>query len=1109
MSHPARTSRGAFNPNVIKDKNVFKSHAKVKTIQGKDVTIVSCNIRGWQSKAESLSNIARSEKADIILLQETHCYEGKAPQIKGYSTYFRNRGTKSKGGLATLVFDKLSHFVTKLETSNEPSEFFSIKMDCFDPPLVIVNFYGVIENQYTKQELLKVQAELFNTFETHMQSGSNVLLIGDFNNHLGNQMGLTQNVNTKVSPGGLNLANWVGDNNLHLLNIRDQGHTHVDASSKNGNSNILDLAIINDQSIVKSFTVDTQTKATPYRIRAVKGKKTRVFTDHRSLIIKISPNWSKKPKTNKVTNWNYSKQGGDDDYIRLTDEFAAMLTNEVEATQSPDELYNWFLGEINKIKMSAYGKTTSTITRAKKIEDDQMWHKRLEEVTKSITSLNKYKITDKIWEFRSKTSTKFSDKQFVSIKHPDTGSLTQNREETNEVILSYNYNLLRKGKVDKEEDLLDNENVKDIIIDCGMSAEEIEGDDDITWEEFQQVLLKVKLSGKKVYRDLIKGGPLFKYAYFGMMRKFYTTEELPKQFNCTTLMKLFKNKGSRNDLKSNRFIHLKDYSSKVFERLVMMKLERRMSLSTPDFQIGGQKQSSTTEHLLTLMVYMSQLEKKQGGGLCQFLDIKTCFDVIELRDILTETVRAGVTGKPLRNIAKFTDSNTITIQGDESGQSRTVNNSAGQGSGYAPVGTALTMATVIEDKIEQAGEKIGKSLIESVNGMKLSQLMFVDDLSKCCVNSTESARMGSAITEALRELKMQAHSEKSCILAFGRKREKFKEEVEANPTMVQGFKMGTKSLETYLGMQFSELGSSDSITKTLLARRVKCMTKAIDLRNKLEDIRVQSLGWLVTAITVFKATIVSTLTYGCGAWVGLTKAQSDLIEAIQRQCLTTVLGISDRCSYQSLLHVTNIPPATLIVKKSKVTFVNDLLHLKGKGICLEVIQMEHSITPTKGLIYEVKEICREWGLPDVTKAYADPRRLKRRIEGSIKKAVLIQSLSGKAAPLHRLRDRTQQQRAYYLMPKERAILAMAYEVGCLNFKMNRKKESQKKYGNLKCWVPACTGKDSLDHVMYTCQGYETPPYKDQGVIEEWIEYLYQLNKERVRKFRTSLVNWSS
>ena len=447
--------------------------------------------------------------------------------------------------------------------------------------------------------------------------------------------------------------------------------------------------------------------------------------------------------------------------------------------------------------------------------------------------------------------------------------------------------------------------------------------------------------------------------------------------------------------------------------------------------------------------------------------------LIELRDILAETAKSGVTGKPLRNIAKFTDTNIISIQGDESGSSRTVTNSSGQGSGYAPVGTALTMATTIEDKIDLKGELLGGDIVREVDGLRLTQLMFVDDISKCCKNSEESKNMGEAYTMALKELKMSAHKDKSCLVVFGKKRAQLKEEIANNPTRVQDFIMGIKEQETYLGMQFSELGASDSITKTLLTRRVKCLTKSIDLRKKLEDSRVQSLGWLITAITVFKAVIQSTLLYGCGSWINLTKAHSDLIEAIQRQCLTTTLGITSRCHYMSLLQVTGIQPAIDLVKKAKVTFLNDLMHIKGKGIALDVIKKEAALDPTKGFLAEVKQICQEWQLPDVSRSYADPKLLKGKINSNIKVKVLVGSLSGKSAPHHYLRDKTNQVKGYFTMPKEKALLGLAYDTGSLNFRGNRRNESNKKYGSIQCWVPGCTGQDTFDHVKDTCQGYLT------------------------------------
>ena len=1087
---------------------------KAKAVKGKErkdtIRIMFNNIRGWKSKSISLSNIASKNKFDIIALNETHCSGTSLPQLKGYTTYGRNRSQRAKGGIAILVYDSIAKYATKLESSTEPAEFFALRLDCFSPSIVVMTYYGVTEGQYSQNELLSIQAQFFNAFEGYVSEGSNVIVLGDFNNHVGNSLGLVHN-NPKKSPGGVNLSRWILENDLKLVNVLDQTHTHIDQSSKQGDTNILDLVITNQPAIIKSFEVDKHINKTPYRLRHTKRGIKYKHTDHLSLSVDIGVEWCKKPATNKITGWNYSKEGGNDKYEQLTDEIGTELSDKVSSDEGIDQIYDWLLASINSAKRKAYGKTTSTITRAKVVADNMMWNKRMEEVTKCIQSQGNKKVNLQIWDVRKKASNKFGDRQFVSIKDPVTGQLTKDRASTFNTALEYNYNLLRKDKVELTQEMMRENAIKDTVVRCGMSAKEAGADSSLSWDEFKEVMVKVKLGNKSVYRDVIKAGWIFKRAYFEFLNRIYVTEQIPTKFQSTELMQLFKNKGSRNELKNNRFIHLKEHGPKLLERMIMMKLEKRMSLSTPSFQIGGQKLSSTTEHLVTLMSFMKNLEKSQGAGIVQFLDIKTCFDVIELRDLLTETAKSGVVGKPLRNIAQFTDIVNIHMQGDESGNSKTVQGAAGQGSGYAPVGTSLTMAAKIEEKIDEreknpvVQEQV--KVIEQVENIPLTPLMYVDDIAKACKTVQESSDMGQVVTDSLNDLKMEAHSEKSGLLVFGRRRDKLRKELNENPTTVQGFTMGLKESETYLGMQFVEKGASESITQTLLSRKIKCMTKSMELVKLLEDDRIQAIGWLATAINVFNAVIVSTLLYGCGAWVNMTKSQEELVESIQRQCLTTVLGITPKCSYRTLLYVTGIMPAMDLVKKTKVTFINDLFHIKGKGICKEVLIKEYEQDKVNGLVKEVKGICIDLGIDDVSMTYVRPKLIKAQVAGRSKVQTLTESLCSKSAPYHHLRP-GKGHSEYFLFTKEKAKLALAYDVGCLNLRGNRRIESMKKFGSIQCLVPGCTGKDTLRHVLYECQGYNVKQ-KHDGSVEDFVDTLFDLNQARWRRFRTSLINWSS
>ena len=159
----------------------------------------------------------------------------------------------------------------------------------------------------------------------------------------------------------------------------------------------------------------------------------------------------------------------------------------------------------------------------------------------------------------------------------------------------------------------------------------------------------------------------------------------------------------------------------------------------------------------------------------------------------------------------------------------------------------------------------------------------------------------------------------------------------------------------------------------------------------------------------------------------------------------------------------------------------------------------------RGLVKEVKEICETVEIEDVTQVYVRPRFIKERIEGWSKVMTLTESLCSKSAPYHHLRP-GKRYLEYFTFPKEKAKLALAYDVGCLNLRGNRRAESLNKFGTILCLIPGCTGSDTLDHILYSCQGCSIK-LKDNGVAEEFIETLFSINQERFTRFGTSMVNW--
>ena len=85
---------------------------------------------------------------------------------------------------------------------------------------------------------------------------------------------------------------------------------------------------------------------------------------------------------------------------------------------------------------------------------------------------------------------------------------------------------------------------------------------------FKKVIDKIKKKGKKVYILFTKAGNKYKNAIFQYMKKLIKTEQVPGCFKETSLTQIWKKKGSALDLNNMRFIHMREWRSKLLESIV-------------------------------------------------------------------------------------------------------------------------------------------------------------------------------------------------------------------------------------------------------------------------------------------------------------------------------------------------------------------------------------------------------------------------------------------------------------------------------------------------------------------------------------------------------------
>ena len=108
-SPPVMASAG--KPRTLKQKvrrgGKSRSRGRKKEFSRKSSWIIyHCNVRGFESKKDSITGIINQVKPNILTLNETHMNGNKKPELYGYFSYARNRPDKSMGGVSTCVSNK-------------------------------------------------------------------------------------------------------------------------------------------------------------------------------------------------------------------------------------------------------------------------------------------------------------------------------------------------------------------------------------------------------------------------------------------------------------------------------------------------------------------------------------------------------------------------------------------------------------------------------------------------------------------------------------------------------------------------------------------------------------------------------------------------------------------------------------------------------------------------------------------------------------------------------------------------------------------------------------------------------------------------------------------
>ena len=870
----------------------------------------------------------------------------------------------------------------RVNDSSEGDEYLVVRLEHVEPPINVINIYGMQEGkegEEGRQKVLDSWSRLQKELMLIESRNEAVLLMGDYNRALGaDEWGVPGN-KERTSYGGEMIRDLLKDGEYVLLNGLDLAvggpWTRVDPA--NGGLSCLDLALASAclMPYLTAFIVDSSRSFTPRRAEYRRGVFGYTYTDHYSLEAEFLMPSSKQRGQTKPT-WNVFKPGAFENYEKVSKKYSKKVEEIVEDEDLDiEEVIKNFDKIQDKIKYEAFGKTKVKQRIKPKdesinIESEEEGAKRLskkemakleEHINKIVTGSNNR--CGNVFKMKNMVEgSKKSGQEAQAIKDPKTGDLVVASSEIKKVTLEYCLEVLSNNEPNEEnKDAVD---LKEELIQEIM--ENKDGKFHVTEEAFERVMDNLEKKNKRSYDFVVKSSSEFKRAIFKLCKRISCSENIPSRFFLTILIQLYKGKGCLQQLTNSRYLHIKDYLPRVFEALVVDDMKDDIVAASSKFQIGGKPGMRTMFHLFVFKSIMANCENSTNGKIFTVADLIKFFDKERLIDAVL-SLRGSVDAKALRLWWLLNSRTVIRVR---TGAGETEEGDAGpvlaQGSSGGSLASMRNIDEAVMDYFETSEE-------EDVYGaVRLQPAIFMDDILRSASGVEDTNAGNLRMCRMTQELCLEIHPTKSCYLVMGSPEYKdaIEREVQKTPIMFGEVALKRESCVTYLGDELHEGGLEASVEATIQARQGKVRGSIQALCALWGDYRMQVVGGAVGAIKVFEACIVSSLLNNAGTWIGITEKQEKQLDSFQNEFVRALLRLPASTPLPCLRGATALMGMKWRVWREKLNLVLSIRRQEEGVLACQLFEEQVSLG-LPGLVPEVRDICQSIGLPDITRGRPD------------------------------------------------------------------------------------------------------------------------------------------
>ncbi|CAF3333272.1 unnamed protein product [Rotaria sp. Silwood2] len=925
-------------------KSTFSTIQQQKQQHQHKINIVTWNVTSLTGKEMELAEEAQKYKLDILGISSTK-RKGKGSLIlnNGWQLYYSGVDSTiyAQAGVAILIHPRLIDSILEWKPINERVALLRLQLK--KTTITVIQIYAP-NNEADYPEFLDIVA---TTMENVPVSDS-ILLIGDFNAHVGND---SQTWNGIIGPNGdkdLNnqgrlLLDFCAISGLSIMNTffkhKDiHKYTWYKTGGQTTQRSLIDFIITSDN--IKRTVMDVRVK-----------RGAELSTDHHLVICVLqlasnAPKQTAKPKklfrikwealTDAEISQKFAKMVGQG-YSQLPlnegdmeSEWLLFRKTIIDAAAETCGLKRiglvngqkktaWWTEEIRKIinkKKTAYRNWLQQQT-------SENWHnyKQIRDNAKKMVREAKAKSWENFghqMESNYHTATKVF---WQTIRRLHKGGLKQTRsvKDANGELITKEENILKRWK-EYFAELYNPSSGHNNNVNEKVSG----GSNDITMAEVASAIKSLK-SGKAAGIDEIRpemlktlndDGIRWLTRICGIV---WRTGKAPTDWQTGIVIPIFK-KGDQRECSNYRGITLLSLPGKVFARVLERRCRQIVEPQLQENQCGFRAGRSTIDQIFTLQQIIEKSWEFAKPVYSLFIDLGKAYDRIP-RDLLWNVLKEyGIQDHLLSAIQSLYKNcqSCVRINGSKSDYFQ-VQVGLRQGCVLSPL-----LFIVFMDKISRTSTN---PTCMEIGNTKVDSLLFADDIARLATSEDSLQMALNQFDKVCSDFGMKISEKKTELMVISREDKQLNLYLNNNSlNQVNKFK--------YLGVQFSSDGKQDGE----IDRRIGAASGF--LRSLYRSVVTKTELNKKTKMAIFKSVYRPTLIYGHEQWV-LTEKLRSRIQSAEMRFLRRVAGLTlrDKIRSSDIRESLQIEPLLLHIERSQLRWLGHIIRMPHNRLPYQIFNV--------------------------------------------------------------------------------------------------------------------------------------------------------------------------